>query len=169
MMPPRTKRRRIGISSSVWWADTAATGAIRTARRAGLMAETTVTPTPTTRQTITVRASNTSGPVGSVTPKPLNSFSSPTAASTPRPRPMREDRSPTIAASPMTERNTWRRLAPTMRSSASSRVRCPTMMEKVLRMVKPPTKSAMKANTSSAVLKNPSAWLTALVCSLITV
>ena len=56
-----------------------------------------------------------------------------------------------------------------MRSSASSRVRWPTMMEKVFKMVKPPTKSAMKAKTSSAVLKKPRAWPMALVCSLITV
>ena len=126
---------------------------MRTARRAGLMADTTVTPTPTTRQTMTVRASKTSGPEGSVTPNPLSSASSPIAASTPKPSPMRDDTSPTIAASRSTERKTWRRLAPTMRSNASSRVRCPTMMENVLRMVKPPTNSAMNANTSSAVLR----------------
>ena len=56
-----------------------------------------------------------------------------------------------------------------MRRSASSRVRCPTMMENVLRMVNPPTKSAMNAKISSAVLKKPSAWLMELVASLITV
>ena len=169
MTPPRMKRRRIGTSSSACRSDTATTGAIRTARRAGLMAETIVTPTPTTRQTMTVRASKTSGPEGSVTPKPLKSFSSPMAASTPRPRPTSDDTSPTISASPRTERNTWRRLAPTMRSSASSRVRWPTMMEKVLRMVKPPTNSAMKAKTSNAVLRKPRAWPMALVASLTTV
>ncbi len=100
---------------------------------------------------MTVRASNTRGPDGSVTPNPLSSFSSPTAASTPSPRPISDDTSPTMAASPSTERNTWRRLAPTMRRSASSRVRWPTVMEKVFKMVKPPTKSAMKAKTSRAV------------------
>ncbi len=118
---------------------------------------------------MTVRASKTSGPDGSVTPKPLSSASSPSAASTPSPRPIRDDTSPTIPASSSTERKTWRRLAPTMRSSASSRVRWPTMMENVLRMVNPPTKSAMNAKTSSAVLKKPSAWPMALVASLITV
>ena len=46
------------------WSQRAATGGIRTARRAGLMADTTVTPTPTTRPTTTVRASKTSGPEG---------------------------------------------------------------------------------------------------------
>ena len=169
MIPPRMNRRRSGISASVCRSDTAATGAIRTARRAGLMAATMVTPMPTTRHTITVRASNTNGPDGNVTPNPLSSFSSPTAASTPSPMPISEDTSPTISASPSTERNTWRRLAPTMRSSASSRVRWPTVMENVFKMVKPPTNSAMKPKTRRAVLKKPSAWLMALVCSLITV
>ncbi len=73
---------------------------------------------------------------------------------------MKDATSPTTAASPNTERNTWRRLAPTMRSKANSRVRCPTMMENVFKMVKPPTNRAMKPNTSSAVLKNPKALLT---------
>ncbi len=157
MIPPRMKRRRSGISASVCCSETAATGAMRTARRAGLMAATIVTPTPTTRHTMTVRVSNTRGPDGSVTPKPLNSFSSPTAASTPSPRPISDDSTPTMNASPSTERNTWRRLAPTMRSSASSLVRWPTVMENVFRMVKPPTNRAMKPKTSSAVLKKPSA------------
>ena len=68
-----------------------------------------------------------------------------------------------------TERNTWRRLAPTMRSRASSRVRWPTMMEKVLKMVNPPTNREMKAKTRSAVEKNERAWLMELVASSATV
>ncbi len=121
------------------------------------MADTTVTPTPTTRQTMTVRASKTSGPEGNVRPNPLSSASSPIAASTPRPSPMTDDTSPTMNASRSTERKTCLRLAPTMRSSASSRVRCPTMMENVFTMVNAPTNSAMNAKTSSAVLRKPSA------------
>ena len=74
-----------------------------------------------------------------------------------------------MAASARTDRKTWRRLAPTMRSRASSRVRCPTMMENVLRMVKPPTKSAMNAKTSRAMLKKLSAWPIAPVASSTTV
>ena len=50
-----------------------------------------------------------------------------------------------MAASASTERNTCRRLAPTIRSRASSRVRWPTVMENVLKMVNAPTKSEMKA------------------------
>ena len=142
---------------------------MRTALRAGPTAATTVTPTPTASPTRTVRGSNTSDPVGSVIPNPRRSASSPNAASTPRPRPIAEETSPTMAASASTERNTWRRLAPTHRSRASSRVRCPTMMEKVLKMVNPPTNREMKAKTRRAVEKNESAWLTELVCSFTTV
>ena len=43
------------------------------------------------------------------------------------------------------------------------------MIENVLKIVKPPTKSEMKAKTKSAVEKNPSAWLIAFDCSLATV
>ncbi len=169
MPDPQVKRRRRGISYSTCCSETASTGAIRTARRAGPMAETIVTPTPTTRQTITVRASKAIGPDGNVTPNPLKSASRPSAARTPSPKPISDDTRPTIAASSNTDRKICRRLAPTMRSSASSLVRWPTMIEKVFRMVKPPTNSAMKANTSSAVLKNPKAELIAPVCSLMTV
>ena len=55
-----------------------------------------------------------------------------------------------MAASASTERNTWRRLAPTIRRSANSRVRCPTVIEKVLKMVKPPTNRAMRAKITRA-------------------
>src|ERR1700676_3634245 len=43
------------------------------------------------------------------------------------------------------------------------------MMEKVLKMVKPPTNREMKANTSSAVEKKERAWLMEVVASLATV
>ena len=47
-----------------------------------------------------------------------------------------------------TEVITWRRLAPTARSRASSRSRWATMIEKVLKMTKDPVNSATNANTS---------------------
>ena len=104
--PPRVKRRLSEISVGAPWSDTAATGAIRTARRAGPMADTTVTPTPTSRHTTTVRVSKTSGPDGRVTPNPFSRASRPSAARTPRPRPTREESRPTMAASAKTERKT---------------------------------------------------------------
>ena len=73
-----------------------------------------------------------------------------------------------IAASPSTERNTCRRLAPTTRSSASSRVRWPTVIENVLKIVNPPTNSEMSAKMSSAVEMNESSLSTALESSFAT-
>ena len=154
---PRMNRRRSEAVGPDWRSSSAATGGMRTAPRAGPKAATTVTPTPTSSPTSTVRGSKTRGPGGSVIPNPRSSACSPSAASTPRPRPIAEETSPVRAASPSTDRNTWRRLAPTMRSRASSRVRCPTMIENVLKMVNPPTNSEMNAKTSSAVEKKDSA------------
>ena len=87
-------------------------------------------------------------------PNALSSALRPSAASTPSPRPISEATSPVSAASPSTEPNTWRRLAPTTRSSASSRVRCPTVIENVLKIVNAPTNNAISAKISSAVEMN---------------
>ena len=125
-------RRRSEAPATDCRSSSATTGGMRTAPRAGPIADTTVTPIPTTRPTSTVRGSNTSDPGGSVTPNPPSSACSPSAASTPRPSPITEETSPVMAASPSTDPNTWRRLAPTILSRASSRVRCPTMIENVL-------------------------------------
>ncbi len=99
----RRRPRRTGAGTRRSLSDrrssSAATGGMRTARRAGPIADTTVTPTPTTSPTTTVRGSKTSDPAGSVTPNPRSSASSPTAASTPRPSPITDETSPTTAAS----------------------------------------------------------------------
>ncbi len=71
----------------------------------------------------------------------------------PRPTPSAEPTSPVIRASPRTEPSTCPRPAPTARSRASSRVRWPTRMLKVLKMMNAPTSSEMPANTSRNVLK----------------
>jgi len=150
-----TRRRRSGAGRTRpaprGWSDRAATGGMATARRAGLMAETTVTPIPTTRATTTVRA-RTRAAGGQRDAEAFKRASRPMAASTPsrarrsrRRRPRRrleQDRSEDLAPA-----------GPTMRRSASSRVRWPTVIENVLKIVNPPTKSEMKANTNSAVEK----------------
>ena len=59
---PMTIRRVDDRSSVAWVSAMAAMGAMRTARRAGLTADTTVTPIPTTRAATTVWAWKTSGP-----------------------------------------------------------------------------------------------------------
>ena len=166
---PTVMRRRDDSCWSERKSANAATGGMRTARRAGLTADTTVTPMPTTSAATAVRGAKTSGPDGRVMPKPLSSSSRPRAASTPRPRPTSDATVPRMAASTSTDRNTCRRLAPTIRSRASSRVRWPTMIENVLKMVNPPTNSEMKANTSRAVEKKESAWLMSFDCSAATV
>ena len=103
---PQANRRRGETSLSGRRSSSAATGGMRTARRAGPIADTTVTPTPTASPTTTVRASKTSDPTGSATPNARSRASSPTAASTPAPSPITDETSPTAAASASTERNT---------------------------------------------------------------
>ena len=80
-------------------------------------------------------------------------------------RPSADAINPVTNASTTTEVMTCRRLAPIARSSASSRVRCATMIENVLKMMNAPTNSAMNAKTSSAVRKNPSASCNCFACS----
>ena len=78
----------------------------------------------------------------------------PTASTKPSPMPTTEPIRPTTDASSSTERATCRRLAPIARSSASSRLRWATRIEKVLTMRKAPTVSATPAKTSRKVLTN---------------
>ncbi len=87
------------------------------------------------------------------------------AMPTPARTPTADANSPTTSASPTTEAITWRRLAPRVRNSASSRVRCATMIENVLKMRNAPTNSEIAANTSNAVWKNPRPSCSASACS----
>ncbi len=57
-----------------------------------------------------------------------------------------------MVASPSTDAFTWRRLAPMARIRASSLVRWPTRMLKVLKIRNAPTNSATPAKTSRKVL-----------------
>jgi hypothetical protein len=153
---PMIERRRIerdrGIAAS---ARIAATGGTRVAFRAGMNDDTSVITTPTTSETITVRTSKTVPVDGRSIPTAPSTPRRPSAISTPHPRPIAEATSPTSPDSSMTELSTWRRLAPRQRSRASSRVRCATMIEKVLKIRNAPTNSATPANASSAVEKKP--------------
>ena len=73
----------------------------------------------------------------------------------PSPRPRVPPSSPRTSASTSTEPVTWRRLAPRARSSASSRERWATRIEKVLTMRKAPTTRATPAKTSRKVSRKP--------------
>ena len=91
----------------------------------------TVTMMPTASETTIVRVANTVPVSGSSTPLAANTLESP-LASTARPQPMSEATVPITSDSVRTDRSTWRRLAPSARSSASSRERWATVMDRVL-------------------------------------
>ena len=68
--------------------------------------------------------------------------------------PTSEPSRPMVSASSSTELSTWRRVAPSVRSSASSRARWATVIENVLKIRKAPTSTAMNANASRPVVRN---------------
>ena len=120
--------RRLGVAS----ARIASTGATRLALLAGINAEIKVTPVPTRIATTTVRRESCSEVEGRDKPAASSSDLSPIASNRPSPTPITDAAVPTINASTRTIRVTWRPVAPNARSSASSRVRCATMIVKVL-------------------------------------
>ena len=61
---------------------------------------------------------------------------------------------PMVSASSSTELSTCRRVAPSVRSSASSRARWATVIENVLKIRNAPTSTAMNANASRPVVRN---------------
>ena len=93
----------------------------------------------------------------------------PWAISTPSAIPRAEPTTPTMAASPSTELSTWPREAPSARSRASSRARCPMSIEKVLTMMNAPTNRATPAKTRRKVVKKPRPCWTASSLSASTV
>ena len=143
----------------------AATGATFAARRAGSSAETAVTRMPTTKATMTVRGCSTIGADGRPAPKAPNSACRPSATPIPAASPIADARPPTTTASISTERVTWPLLAPSARIRASSRVRCATRIENVLKMMKAPTNSATAAKTSRKVFRKPRPSWMSLACS----
>ena len=62
--------------------------------------------------------------------------------------PITEPMSPIASDSSTTEPSTWRREAPSVRSSANSRVRCAIVIDSEFAITKDPTKSAIPANES---------------------
>ncbi len=68
-----------------------------------------------------------------------------------------------ISDSASTERSTWRREAPSVRSVANSRVRCAIVIDSELAITNAPTNSAIPANASSSVFRKPSELSSELV------
>ncbi len=144
---------------------TAAMGGTRVARRAGKSPASTVITIPTSRLTTTVRIEKTRLEVGSPPPRASNNALSPFASNTPSARPTSEATTPITSASKRTETRTWRRDAPSVRSVASSRVRCATVIDIVLKITKAPTNSAIAANESRKYLMIFTNWLTSPLSS----
>src|SRR3954462_13426891 len=131
----------------------ASMGDTRVARSAGASDERTVTTVPTTSETMIVRDAITLPLLGRSTPIARNSARRPPATPTPSSRPATDPSRPIVKPSVITERMTWPRDAPSVRSSANSRIRCVTVIEKVLKMMNAPTNSEIPANASSSVVR----------------
>ncbi len=133
-------------------------GATRVARSAGRSAASIVITIPTANATMIVRVLNTVDVWGRLIPNDTSSEFNPLASSSPRNRPTTEASTPITNASISTERRTWRRVAPSVRSVASSRVRCAIVIDRVLAITKLPTNSAIPPNASRKswkMLRNP--------------
>ena len=102
-----------------------------------------------------VRVSTTTPLLGRSAPKALKRARSSAAVPIPSTKPATPPTKPSSSPSLTTARQIWRREAPRVRSSANSRMRWATVIEKVLKMRKAPTNSAMKANASRKVFRKP--------------
>ena len=123
----------------------ASTGSTLVARRAGATAATTVTTVPTSSPTTTAVAARAGCPaVGRLKPEAAHQGGQP--ARQPDPEQHAERRGDQAEHEGLRQHAcacTWRRVAPIARSSASSRVRWATCIEKVFQMMKDPTNSAI--------------------------
>ena len=136
----------------------AAIGGTRVARSAGRTAAIIVITIPTSSEITIVRVLNTVAAWGRLIPNDTSSELSALASSSPRNSPTIEASVPITNASTSTERSTWRRVAPSVRSVASSRVRCAIVIDSVFAITKLPTNSAMPPNASRKswkMLRNP--------------
>ncbi len=147
----RPRRLRSGSAAS----SRAAIGVTRVARSAGVRAASIVTPTPSASATTTVRVANTRPVFGRSIPDASNSALMPAAKPSPANRPSTAPASPTRNASTSTAARICPRDAPSVRSRPNSRIRWATVIEKVLKIWKPPTTSEIPAKTSSATLRKP--------------
>ena len=153
-MPPISRLFEAEVEST---ADSrsAASGAMREARRAGRKLASSVEPTPTTMAMTTVLVAITTPSKPRSKPALSMIALSPTASPYPTARPASDAMVPITIASPTTEVSTWRREAPSARSSADSRLRWAMRIENVLWMLNEATTRAITANASRMVLNMP--------------
>ena len=127
---------------------TAAIGGTRVARSAGRRLAISVTMIPAASAMTIVDVPKTMPLFGSVKPTASNSLKSPLARPSPRKSPVTAARIPITSASITIEVSTCRRLAPSVRIVANSRVRWAIVIESEFAITKLPTKSAMPPNAS---------------------
>ena len=127
---------------------TAEMGGTRVARSAGRSAAISVITTPTSSETMIVRVANTVAACGRSIPNDTNREFRPFARPRPRNSPATAATAPITSASTITERSTCRRVAPSVRSVASSRVRWAIVIDSVLAITKLPTNSATPPKAS---------------------
>ncbi len=125
------------------------------ARRAGIRAATSGTMIPTSSAVTIVRGASSAPAVGRPKPKASNRPTTSAANRKPPNSPSREATTAITMASPSTPRSSWPRLAPMVRSMASSRVRWATVIEKTLKMMNAPTSTATAARPSSTGVMKP--------------
>jgi len=113
-----------------------------------------VTTIPAARAITIVLVPNTIPLFGSVKPTASNSLKRPFASPSPAKSPITEARVPITRPSTTIDLSTWRRLAPSVRNVASSRVRWVMVIDSELAITKLPTNSAMPPNTSRNVRRN---------------
>ena len=135
-----------------------AIGGILVARTAGMSAETSVTPKPTRRPRITPVEARRGEVVGSPKPTAPKSAMIPAAISRPRKMPATVPRVAVTSASTMTLERICRRLAPSVRSIAISRMRWATVIENMLKIGNAPTSTDTPPNASSAGPRKPLIW-----------
>ncbi len=143
---------------------TAEMGGTRVARIAGRSAASSVTTMPTASETTIVRVANTVPACGRSMPKWTKRRFRPFASARPRKRPPTAATRPMTNASIRTDASTCRRVAPSVRSVASSRVRCAIVMDSVFAMTKLPTKSATPPNASRKSLMMERKPFVSFVC-----
>ena len=128
----KTIRLRLTLVCAVRPSRSATIGAMRVARSAGTRLASTVTTTPTPSATMIVRGRITEAVEGRSPPMSFSRPRRPGASSSPPSSPSTEASRPITPASSTTERRTWRRDAPSVRSRPSSRVRWATVIVNVL-------------------------------------
>ena len=143
------------------------TGGTRVTRRAGISDASTVSSVPSTSDRMIVRAAITVPSLGRSISSAWNSALMAGAKPIPSTRPSAEASRPSTNASRITDVTSWRRLAPSVRSMANSRVRWATVIENVLKIRNAATNSDTPAKISSAVRRMLMNSLTSSFCEAV--